>query len=613
MSSVSTTELHDDFSTCPPIFVSATHRSAEELHLLEDELLQVHANLTYDIHEAKIVLTKATKKARILFDLRANGLVPLLNAETPEPSPPANENALLQSSDDASIDGLKRKRQQSLVSEPTDVIVIDDSHTDSDGAHERSAVTKAGDERSRLQGNSNGQQKRLVQAVKTEWIENSLKAGRLLPADDYVLLSIFCTLKFLSGTPAGQDQRKSTVAASIPPTRAVGSSNGKGNQIIERAAADAPSSGSRYDRSVRSRYAKVTPHDQPASWKAGQGSGSQYAHLLKQTTTEHDMGYSTELPPMPDWVREGVTYSCLRSTPGNGVNVQFVNLLKEIQEARLLTNDEVGVRAYATSVAAIAAYPYKLSSPREVLAIPGCDVKIANLFVEWANTGQIRAVEDLEKDPDLKILKMFYKIWGVGSLTAREIYYDKGWRDLDDIVEFGWSSLTRVQQIGVKFYDEFLDLIPRIEVERIAATIHQHAVKVRNSGIQSMIVGGYRRGKEACGDVDVLISHPDETQTLNLINDIVLSLEEEEWITHTLLLSLINSKREQQTLPFRSLRYGSGFDTLDKALVVWQDPEWPDKARDLQSDPDVKNPNIHRRVDIIIAPWKTVGCAIVGW
>jgi DNA polymerase IV len=136
---------------------------------------------------------------------------------------------------------------------------------------------------------------------------------------------------------------------------------------------------------------------------------------------------------------------------------------------------------------------------------------------------------------------------------------------------------------------------------------------VRDSGIQSIIVGGYRRGKEACGDVDIILSHPDEAQTLNLVTDIVASLEEENWITHTLLLSLNNTHRDQQTLPFRGLRGGHGFDTLDKALVVWQDPVWPTKTQDLARDGKAKNPNVHRRVDIIIAPWRTVGCAVVGW
>jgi DNA polymerase IV len=52
---------------------------------------------------------------------------------------------------------------------------------------------------------------------------------------------------------------------------------------------------------------------------------------------------------------------------------------------------------------------------------------------------------------------------------------------------------------------------------------------------------------------------------------------------------------------------------LDKALVVWQDPVWATKEADLNANPKARNPNIHRRVDIIISPWRTVGCAVTGW
>lgn len=266
--------------------------------------------------------------------------------------------------------------------------------------------------------------------------------------------------------------------------------------------------------------------------------------------------------------------------------------------------------AYSTSIASIAAYPYKIVNPREILALPGCEVKLANLFVEFSNTGTIRAAQDVRDDEDLKILRLFYNIWGVGATTAREFYYDRGWRELDDVVEFGWNTLSRVQQIGVKYYDEFLDPIPRTEVETIASIIHRHAVKVRDEGVQSMVVGGYRRGKDASGDVDIVVSHPEEEKTLNIVNDIVASLEEEGWITHTLLLALTSTQRGQQTLPYRTGGGGGGFDTLDKALVVWQDPSWSTQTADLAKNPKAKNPNIHRRVDIIISPWRTVGCAV---
>lgn len=201
---------------------------------------------------------------------------------------------------------------------------------------------------------------------------------------------------------------------------------------------------------------------------------------------------------------------------------------------------------------------------------------------------------------------LFYEIWGVGETTARE-FYNKGWRELDDVVEFGWDSLSRVQQIGVKYYDEFLLGIPRQEVETIGERIVTRA-NSRYKGFQMVIVGGYRRGKERSGDVDVVLSHPDQNVTHNFVEELVLSLEKDKIITHTLILSTRNSERGQTPVAWKGedRKSGSGFDTLDKALVVWQDPEW-DKTK------FTKNPNPHRRVDIIISPWKTAGCAVIGW
>jgi DNA polymerase IV len=139
-------------------------------------------------------------------------------------------------------------------------------------------------------------------------------------------------------------------------------------------------------------------------------------------------------------------------------------------------------------------------------------------------------------------------------------------------------------------------------------------VALRDERVTVTVVGGYRRGKEMSGDVDMIVSHPDLHATAGLVKEMVQSLEEEEWITHTLTLSLNNTNRGQHTLPFRtSKQSGVGFDTLDKALVVWQDPNWPTREQDRAADPHAKNPNIHRRVDIILSPWRTVGCAVMGW
>lgn len=242
----------------------------------------------------------------------------------------------------------------------------------------------------------------------------------------------------------------------------------------------------------------------------------------------------------------------------------------------------------------------------EVSRLPGCGPKIAVLFREWIESGRIEEVERADRESRLVDLSRFYGIWGVAETTARD-FYNNGWRDLDDVVEFGWNRLSRVQQIGVKYYDEFLKKIPRAEVETIAETILERA-NSRRKGFQMVIVGGYRRGKEASGDVDVVLSHPDPEATDYFIEELVVSLEKDKFITHTLTLSTKNSERGQAPLAWKGedRNAGSGFDTLDKAMVVWQDPIW-DKTK------SASNPNPHRRVDIIVSPWKTAGCAVIGW
>lgn len=161
-----------------------------------------------------------------------------------------------------------------------------------------------------------------------------------------------------------------------------------------------------------------------------------------------------------------------------------------------------------------------------------------------------------------------------------------------------------MQQIGVKYYDELELKIPRDEVKDIGRIILSE-LRMLDDGYELTIAGGYRRGKARSGDADIVVSHPDERRTFRLVEKLVVLLEEASYITHTLSLGTHNSERGQMPLPWKgtaadgSLAGPGGFDTLDKALVIWQDPG--------------RHNAPHRRVDIIVSPWKTVGCALLGW
>ncbi|THX29343.1 Nucleotidyltransferase [Aureobasidium pullulans] len=589
-------------SSLPPIFISESHfKDINELHRLEDDVVETGGLLSYNLHEAKIVLTRVLSKKRITMDLRSKDcyteevlVVKDVSVADTGTDPAAGHKAKRGKLSGEHEDG-KKETEESILHEVSTDSETEDEHKPRIKSAKRKRVGSPVEQDPNEAYFSNP----YVKVLKWEWFTDSQKESRLLPIEPYLLYQGRIIDKPDDYKTPGKGS--SFTARTKTP-----------QSILERARADAENDTS-------------SPVQQRSNRKLGQIGGgrvsapfqttphSKRAALLHQTTSEHDLGQSSDLPEMPPWVQNDVKYACQRSTPADPPNAAFIAQLDKIKLARLLTGDEIGVRAYSTSIAALAAYPHKLSTGREILLLPGCDAKIANLYVEFANYGKIQEAEDAENNEELKVQKLFYNIWGVGATTARDFYKEKGWRDLDDVVEYGWQTLTRVQQIGVKYYDEFLLPIPRSEVEDIAATIHKHAVKLRDAGIQSLVVGGYRRGKEHCGDVDIILSHPDESKTLNIITDIVASLEQESWITHTLLISTKTSDRGQQTLALNSSStHGHGFDSLDKALVVWQNPHYTPSTSN-PSNPKTKNTNPHRRVDIIISPWKTVGCAVMGW
>lgn len=621
-----------DFSYLPSIYVLPAHLSENELHEAEDALVACGALLTHEIKDARILLGNISKERRARFELRTAQV----RTESLDRSMGNVSSRRLNNPTAASVtksrkldDGRRSSMRIPVTSTAEDASKLTDPGTYSPAQNggkgainpmSQLSITTPGSKRmaAAQEPNSIRDSDSIITVVKLEWLHHCLMKQALQPFELYTIYEARLI-------PPG-----SMVASERPPQPSTGKDTTMNTSeqpelgkevisgIIERAKADAEVNTNPLIRRARKRdhIKDVMSKDFTGRTFTSSAGDKRRLQLLRQTTSEQDEGFLGPVPTTPDWVKEKKIYSCERITLTNPPNEAFIEQLKKIRTARLLTADEVGVRAYSTSIASLAAYPHKISSAQEILSIPGCDQKIAQLFHEWRESnGHLQAIDDINSDPVLQVLNLFYDIWGIGATTAREFFYGRGWRDLDDIVEYGWKSLTRVQQIGVKYYDEFKLKIPATEVELIAGEIKAHAVRLTDSSLEAIIVGGHRRGNLESGDVDVILTHRSERATLNLISDVVDSLEASGSITHVLSLSLTNSKRDQQPLPLRSLTSpaGHGFDTLDKALVVWQDQNWPSRAADLAADPEMRNPNPHRRVDIIVSPWRTIGCAVIGW
>ncbi|KAL7930564.1 Nucleotidyltransferase [Trichoderma chlorosporum] len=537
----------------PRIFLLPTHLEADQLRELEERI----PTLTHDAHEAQIILGKISRPERALFELRRLKLV--------------TEPVALDETEGEQVGGKRGRSEASGTPSKRRRL---------SGAENQKACVKENHAGSLdlLRGPGD-----IILVLKLDWLLESLEQDVALPADDYLLYR---------GRKIPSHSLHEPNSGAIQPR--------KENEAAKSASAVLARAMQDRQRVNDNPYSRRTARPGTASSTASDGSSRpEPPTLYHETTSEHDI----PLPPVPDFLN--TTYSCERPSLVNPPNAAFIAELKATRTLRLLRGDQVGVRAYSTSIASLAAYPYHIQRPQEIERLPGCGAKIAQLYEQWTTTGYTEENRTAATDTELAVLKKFYDIWGVGDITARQ-FFKRGWRDLDDIVEYGWNSLSRVQQIGVKFYDEFQLKIPQEETEAIADVILTHAHRV-DPGFQMVIVGSYRRGKPASGDVDVVLSHPDEAQTLDIIEKLVSSLEKSHYITHTLSVWTKNSERGQAPLAWKGegRAAGSGFDTLDKAMVVWQDAG--NRGQGSQGEAP------HRRVDIIISPWKTAGCAILGW
>lgn len=85
-----------------------------------------------------------------------------------------------------------------------------------------------------------------------------------------------------------------------------------------------------------------------------------------------------------------------------------------------------------------------------------------------------------------------------------------------------------MQKIGLKYYEDFNERIPREEVTQLFEKVKQAAMSLFKNGKNDLIVeccGSYRRGKQSCGDIDVLITRKNNEKISGILRKLVEKLE----------------------------------------------------------------------------------------
>ncbi|KFV74646.1 DNA polymerase lambda [Dryobates pubescens] len=275
---------------------------------------------------------------------------------------------------------------------------------------------------------------------------------------------------------------------------------------------------------------------------------------------------STVAQPVSKWV-------CAQSSNSKKMNYNqcITEKLEVLAKAYSVQGDKWRALGYSKAINALKSYHKPVTSYQEACKIPGIGKRMAEKILEILESGHLRKLDHISES--VPVLELFSNIWGAGVKTA-QMWYQQGFRTLDDIRSR--AALTSQQAVGLRHYEDFLERMPREEAAQIEQTVRQAALAVK-PGLVCVACGSYRRGKPTCGDVDVLVTHPDGQSHRGVFSKLLDSLHRSGFLTDDLVSQEDNGAQK-------------------KYLGVCRLPGPAQR---------------HRRLDIIVVPYSEFACALL--
>jgi DNA polymerase/3'-5' exonuclease PolX len=139
----------------------------------------------------------------------------------------------------------------------------------------------------------------------------------------------------------------------------------------------------------------------------------------------------------------------------------------------------------------------------------GLTGKIREKVAEYITTGHIAEVDEARAKRNPDTIEAFMNVYGIGPKKALDLI-QAGHRSIADLRAAASADpklLNKNQRIGLQYYEDLLDRIPRTEMDAHAAQL----MAVKPVALEGVIVGSYRRGRPDSGDIDMLVRTTDAT------------------------------------------------------------------------------------------------------
>jgi DNA ligase (NAD+) len=197
-------------------------------------------------------------------------------------------------------------------------------------------------------------------------------------------------------------------------------------------------------------------------------------------------------------------------------NETFIEVLERLSKLMSQKGDYIRSRAYTKAGDTIRNITEDITSVSQLEGKPNIGPMIKEKFTEYLETGTLRLFER-EKDKPEYILS---EIYGVGPKKAKDLV-EKGITTIVQLRERQDELLNDVQKAGLKYYEDILERIPRSEIDEYNTLFKSAFDKVSVEGSRYEIVGSYRRGAHTSGDIDAIITTPDQNVFTTFIDELI--------------------------------------------------------------------------------------------
>lgn len=198
-------------------------------------------------------------------------------------------------------------------------------------------------------------------------------------------------------------------------------------------------------------------------------------------------------------------------------NEIYSELMGELLAIMVKRGDNIRARVYRRAQESILAIPDDIYEPADLAGKPGIGPIILEKLKAYDETGTLDILEKEKENPE----NILSDVYGVGPKKAKELVA-KGITSIAQLRERQNEVLNDVQKVGLKYYEDIQEKIPRKEIDEYAAVFQTAYDTVnRQTEMKYEIVGSYRRGATASGDIDVIITAKDATAFSKWIDELL--------------------------------------------------------------------------------------------